>query len=243
MKRIRMYCLLVAICVCALIVPCMGVVTSQCTPSTWLNVFVNEHVEFVADPNNQNEYYYSWGPGDTTPHGITLENPIVTTPTYAADAPANAGDTKVDVIITSKEAQACAAQICYGLHVYKCCPLAQTDYCTSDMPTFNWYDSCGETAPFEPDSSIKFEWYVNDQPDPISTSGSYSPDFINDTGYILPTKNEPVKTQTVTFKVLQDTQNADVAHDPALIELYSCTLTFDLHWDPAGNVGVSKTFP
>lgn len=238
MKRIKMYCLLVAICVCALIVPCMGVAQSAtCTPSNWLNVFVNEHVEFEADPNNPDEYYYSWSSGNTSPH-----DQAGTSPTYAVDAPNNPGDTQVDVILTSKEAPACAAQICYGLHVYKCCPTSETDYCTSDTPTFNWYGSCGVTAPFEPDSSIRFEWYVNGNTQPICTTGSYSPNFLTD-GYTLPTKDAPVKTQTVTLKVLQDTAGATVPHDPTTIELYSCTLTFDLHWDPAGNVGVSKTFP
>ena len=235
--RINAYNLVVAISICALLMQCVYAAVPSCTPSTWLNVFVKEHLEFEANPNNPTEYYYSWNPGTATGHGDGTD------PTYAVDAPATEGDTQVDVIITSQKAPACAAQICYGLHVYKCCPTAQTDYCTTDTPTFCWYGSCGTTAPFTPDSSIKFEWYVNDETTPISIEGCYSPNFETDPGYILPTKDEPVKTQTVTLKVLQDTSGAKYPHEPATIELYTCTLTFDLHWKPEGDIGVSKTFP
>ena len=186
--------------VIALAAPSAGVVY-QCTPSSWANVFVNQHVELLADPADSTTYYYDWSASS----GVTfLDPPGDEDNTKAAiKSPATAGDYTVDVIITNQLAPACSAQNCYGLKVYKCCPETQTDYCTSDEDTWCWYDSCATAAPFTPSGSIGFEWYINDATTAVSTDPCYSPDFLED-GYDLPSKADPTKPQTVTMKVVQD---------------------------------------
>ncbi len=235
--RIEIWALAV-ISIFALVAPCAGVVA--CTPTASINAFVNQHVEFQPDPSDATTYWYSWSAST----GVVVHDPPGTEDStiFALDAPADPGTYSVDVLITNSKAIACSAQTCYGLNVYSCCPKALENYCTSDTPTWCWYDSCGIAAPFTPSGSIRFEWYINDGTTPISTSPCYTPNFENDVGYIPPSKAEPTKAQTVTMKVIQDTTGANYPHNPVETELYSCTLNFNLHWDPGDEIAIGVAF-
>lgn len=227
--------------VIAMAAPSAGVVVPSCTPSSWANVFVNQHVELLADPADSTTYYYDW----SATSGVTFLSPpgAVDNTKSAITSPATAGDYTVDVIITNQQAPACSAQNCYGLRVYECCPDAETDYCTSDEDKWCWYDSCSTTAPFTPSSSIGFEWYINGAETPVSTDPCYSPNFLED-GYDLPSKEAPTKPQKVTMKVVQDLTGSEygATHHPDPYVLYECDLEFNLHWDPVGEVSVSVAF-
>jgi len=227
--------------VIALAAPSAGVVV-QCTPSSWANVFVNQHVELQADPDDNTTYYYDWSASS----GVTiLAPPGAEDNTKAAiTSPDSAGDYTVDVIITNQLAPACSAQNCFGMRVYQCCPEAQTDYCTKDEDTWCWYDSCGTAAPFTPSGSIGFEWYINDAETPVSTEPCYSPDFLSDEGYVLPSKEAPTQAQKVTMKVVQDLTGSQygATHHSDPYVLCECDLDFNLHWDPEGEVNVNVAF-
>jgi len=140
--RIEIWALAV-ISIFALVAPCAGVVA--CTPTGSISAFVNQHVEFQPDPSDATTYWYDWSASP----GVVVHVPPGTEDAtiFAIDAPATAGTYTVDVLITNSKAIACSAQTCYGLKVYRCCPTALDDYCTSDDVTWCWYDSCGTAGP------------------------------------------------------------------------------------------------
>jgi len=240
----------------ALVSPSLAQTTAACDGT--IDVFINEHIEFEADPADESQYTYLWDEGAATQESATDDQDD-----FAVDAPGTVQSTDVKVTLSVTDAPTpseCAGDTCYTIDCHECCFLALDNYCTTDTPEWCWDDTCDAT--FTPDSSIYFKWFINTdttailEGDTSDPKGCYSPAFetegtvvgtgcvanAND-GYDLPTKDCPVVSNTVRLEVWQDTTGAEYPHNPVYTKLDDCTDTFDLNWDPEGNVAISTTWP
>ncbi len=220
----------------------LAVVQMPC-PAT-KNVFINEHIVLYAHPSDENEYTFSWYPDSTNLNGWNTESAITEDSgqatldgnTLTFDAPSTAGTYKIFVDITSKNAGTCTGTTCFDIVVKDCCPTALTDYCTTDTPTWCWYNSCGLTAPFTPDGSISFEWWVNEEAQFSSQGECYSP-ILSGSPFNQPSQTTPTASNTVTLKVIQT--GTGHTNDPDPRELHTCTFPFDLVFNPAEQISIS----
>jgi len=225
-----------------------------------IDVFINEHIEFLADPADTSQYTYLWDDGEATGH----TPPGTAGTTFAVDAPSTVTSTDVTVTLqVTAVPTVCSGDTCYTINTHECCFDADAQYCTTDEPEWCWDDICD--TEFTLDDSIYFKWYINDDTtaiyEPTTTdpvAGCYEPDFEGegtevdascnpsstpDAGYDLPTKTCPTVSNTVKMEVWQKSTDSDYPHSPADIKLDDCTDTFNLEWDPEGNVAIYSTWP
>jgi len=207
-----------------------------------ITLFVNEHVSLSASPGTTGgSYYYMWTPSwSIAENGAALSSPISQNP-LVFDAPSTAGDYTLKVLVTDSNAPAkCKAETTITIHVKKCCPSLEANYCVEDTPTWCWYDSCTNPTRWTPPwvenpSSIVFNWYVPSTATVASATGPcYSPN-LKALPFTIPNAGTPTQSNSVRLDVTQTN-----VHGVPSITLYSCTNTFDLHWVPVPSISLSS---
>jgi len=211
-------------------------------PSIHLTVFINEHVSISADPGTAGgQYDYLWEASwPIAENGAALSDPISQNP-IIFDAPSTPGDYTLDVLVSDHDVPTnCKADKTINLHVVKCCPLMDANYCTEDTPNWCWYDSCGDPATWTHawvtnPSSIDFKWYVPSTATVAASTGSCYAPVLGESPFALPDATTPTTSNSVRLDVTQTT----TAHGGESIVLYSCENNFNLHWVP--ELSVSAT--
>ncbi len=220
----------------------LGLVGAVPDTSIHLTVFVNEHISISASPGTSGgDYDYLWEASwPIAENGAALSDPISQNP-IVFDAPSIPADYTLDVLVSDHDVPTnCKAEKTINLHVVKCCPLVDDDYCTEDTPKWCWYDSCGDPTTWTPPwvanpSSIVFKWYVPLTATEAAYTGSCYEPVLSGLPFTTPDSTTPTTENSVRLDVTQTT----AAHGGESIVLYSCEKTFNLHWVP--ELSVSAT--